>query len=109
MPHHVAWILFFLSTLFFLFFFILENVSEHLQIQGSEVQDSHKAIVKDLADVRHKAQDIYQKIGKWLKSFVVYKTIPPKQCAYISFCMWLSRPQYDRVSAVSGSDLPVLH
>lgn len=91
----------------------LENVSEHLQIQGSEVQDSHKVIVKDLADVRHKAQDIYQKIGKWLKSFVVYKTIPPKQCAYISFCifstLWLSRPQYDRVSAVSGSDLPVLH
>lgn len=55
----------------------LENVSEHLQIQGSEVQDSHKAIVKDLADVRHQAQDIYQKIGKWLQSFVVYKTIPP--------------------------------
>lgn len=84
-------------------------MSEHLQIQGSEVQDSYKAIVKDLADVRHQAQDIYQKIGKWLKSFVVYKTIPPKQCAYTSFCMWLSRPQYDRVSAVSGSDLPVLH
>lgn len=41
----------------------LENVSEHLQVQGSEVQDSHKAIVKDLADVRHQAQDIYQKIG----------------------------------------------
>uniref|UniRef100_A0A3B4H4Q1 Brambleberry n=1 Tax=Pundamilia nyererei TaxID=303518 RepID=A0A3B4H4Q1_9CICH len=40
----------------------MENVSEHLQIQGSEVQDSHKAIVKDLADVRHQAQDIYQKI-----------------------------------------------
>lgn len=82
MPHHVAWILFFLSTLFF--FFILENVSKHLQIQGSEVQDSHKAIVKDLADVRHQAQDIYQKIGKWLKSFVVYKTIPPQaMCLHI--------------------------
>uniref|UniRef100_A0A3P8R3G6 Brambleberry n=1 Tax=Astatotilapia calliptera TaxID=8154 RepID=A0A3P8R3G6_ASTCA len=40
----------------------MENVSEHLQIQGSEVQDSYKAIVKDLADVRHQAQDIYQKI-----------------------------------------------
>uniref|UniRef100_A0A3Q0RTT3 Brambleberry n=1 Tax=Amphilophus citrinellus TaxID=61819 RepID=A0A3Q0RTT3_AMPCI len=40
----------------------MENVSEHLQIQSSEVQDSHKAIVKDLADVRHQAQDIYQKI-----------------------------------------------
>lgn len=88
MPHHVAWILFFLSTLFFYFlFFILENVSEHLQIQGSEVQDSHKAIVKDLADVRHQAQDIYQKIGKWLKSFVVYKTIPPSNVlTYLFVC-----------------------
>lgn len=44
--------------------FFLENVSEHLQIHGSEVQDSHKEIVKDLADVRHQAQDIYHKIGK---------------------------------------------
>lgn len=34
-----------------------------MQIQGSEVQDSHKAIVQDLADVRHQAQDIYRKIG----------------------------------------------
>ncbi|KAG8003396.1 Protein brambleberry [Nibea albiflora] len=41
----------------------MENVSENLQIQGSEVQDSHNAIVKDLSDVRHQAQDIYQKIG----------------------------------------------
>ena len=45
------------------FFFFLENVSENLQIQGAEMQDSHKAIVKDLTDVRHQAQDIYQKIG----------------------------------------------
>lgn len=65
----------------------LENVSEHLQIQGSEVQDSHKVIVKDLADVRHQAQDIYQKIGKWLKSFVVYKTIPPSNVlTYLFVC-----------------------
>lgn len=72
----------------------LENVSEHLQIQGSEVQDSHKAIVKDLADVRHQAQDIYQKIGKWLKSFVVYKTIPPSNVLTYLFvfsppCGWV--------------------
>lgn len=40
-----------------------ENVSEHLQTQGSEVQESHSAIVKDLADVRHQAQDIYHKLG----------------------------------------------
>lgn len=41
-----------------------ENVSEHLEVQGSEVQDSHRAIINDLTDVRHQAQDIYQKIGK---------------------------------------------
>lgn len=40
-----------------------ENVSEHLQVQGLEVQDSHNEIAKDLADVRHQAQDIYQKLG----------------------------------------------
>lgn len=54
------------SSHHFLHVVLLENVSENLQIQGSEVQNSHKAIVKDLADVRHQAQDIYQKIGKWV-------------------------------------------
>lgn len=45
-------------------------MSEHLQIQGSEVQENHQSIVKDLADVRHQAQDIYQKIGnKYLNLF----------------------------------------
>lgn len=48
---------------FKLFSFLLENVSEHLQIQSSEVQDGHKAITDDLAEVRNQAQDIYQKIG----------------------------------------------
>uniref|UniRef100_A0A3P9CJR4 Uncharacterized protein n=1 Tax=Maylandia zebra TaxID=106582 RepID=A0A3P9CJR4_9CICH len=48
------------------------NVSEHLQIQGSEVQDSYKAIVKDLADVRHQAQDIYQKIHSMIE-FLQYQ------------------------------------
>ena len=42
----------------------LENVSEQLKDQGSEVQGNHKAIINDLADVRDKAQDIYHKIGK---------------------------------------------
>lgn len=64
---HLVWNdIYNLSFFFFFFnvtFFFLENVSENLQIQGSEMQDSHKAIVKDLADVRHQAQDIYQKIG----------------------------------------------
>lgn len=64
---HLVWNdIYNLSFFFFFFnvtFFFLENVSENLQNQGSEMQDSHKAIVKDLADVRHQAQDIYQKIG----------------------------------------------
>lgn len=51
----------------------MENVSEHLQIQGSEVQDSHKVIVKDLADVRHQAQDIYQKIDHSMIEFLQYQ------------------------------------
>ncbi|XP_035509260.1 protein brambleberry [Morone saxatilis] len=51
----------------------MENVSENLQIQGSEVQDSHKAIVKDLADVRHQAQDIYQKIDHSMSEFLQYQ------------------------------------
>ncbi|KAM9358582.1 protein brambleberry [Symphorus nematophorus] len=51
----------------------MENVSEHLQIQGSEVQDSHKAIVKDLTDVRHQAQEIYQKIDHSMLEFLQYQ------------------------------------
>ncbi|XP_076010595.1 protein brambleberry [Genypterus blacodes] len=51
----------------------MENVSEHLHIQGSEVQDSHKAIVSDLTDVRHQAQDIYQKIDHSMSEFLQYQ------------------------------------
>ncbi|KAK2908358.1 protein brambleberry isoform X2 [Channa argus] len=51
----------------------MENVSEHLQIQGSDVQDSHRAIVKDLADVRHQAQDIYLKIDHSMSEFLQYQ------------------------------------
>ncbi|XP_070688767.1 protein brambleberry [Pempheris klunzingeri] len=51
----------------------MENVSEHLQIQGSEVHDRHNEIVKDLADVRHQAQDIYQKIDHSMLEFLQYQ------------------------------------
>ncbi|XP_068446143.1 protein brambleberry [Clinocottus analis] len=51
----------------------MENVSEHLQVQGLEVQDSHRAIVKDLADVRHQAQDIHQKIDHSMSEFLQYQ------------------------------------
>lgn len=42
----------------------LEDVSDQLKGQGSEVQEGHQAIIQDLADVRDKAQDIYHKIGQ---------------------------------------------
>lgn len=51
----------------------MENVSQHLQIQGSAVQDSHQAIVKDLEDVRHQAQDIYHKIDSSMMEFLQYQ------------------------------------
>ncbi|XP_034035306.1 protein brambleberry [Thalassophryne amazonica] len=51
----------------------MENVSEHLQSHSSEVQDSHSAIVKDLADVRHQAQDIYQRIDHSMSEFLQYQ------------------------------------
>ncbi|XP_072244748.1 protein brambleberry [Leuresthes tenuis] len=51
----------------------MENVSEHLQIQSSEVQDGHKEIVKDLTDVRHQAHDIYQKIDHSMSEFLQYQ------------------------------------
>lgn len=69
-------------------FFFLENVSENLQNQGSEMQDSHKAIVKDLADVRHQAQDIYQKIGNQntLQSEINHKHAVQK-CFVCNICI----------------------
>ncbi|KAM3619918.1 uncharacterized protein V6R79_015834 [Siganus canaliculatus] len=51
----------------------MENVSENLQIQSSDVQEGHKAIVEDLADVRHQAQDIYQKIDSSMSEFLQYQ------------------------------------
>lgn len=88
-----------------------ENVSEHLQIQGSDVQDSHQAIVKDLADVRHQAQDIYQKIGiKNLNSSHNSKNLYSRSVLCLTVIpLRLIRPQYAGVPAVPGSDLTVLH
>ncbi|XP_069009070.1 protein brambleberry [Embiotoca jacksoni] len=51
----------------------MDNVSARLQLQGSEVQDRHQAIVQDLADVRHQAQDIYQKIDHSMSEFLEYQ------------------------------------
>ncbi|XP_041696159.2 protein brambleberry isoform X2 [Coregonus clupeaformis] len=41
----------------------MENVSEQLKDQGSEVQEGHKAILDDLAEVSGRTKDIYSKIG----------------------------------------------
>lgn len=51
----------------------MENVSEHLQVQSSEVQDSHHAIVKDLTDVREQAHEIYHKIDSSMMEFLQYQ------------------------------------
>ncbi|XP_061883484.1 protein brambleberry [Entelurus aequoreus] len=51
----------------------MEMVSEDVQVHGSKVQDGHKAIVQDLADVRHQAQDIYQKIDDGMSEFLRYQ------------------------------------
>ncbi|KAM9848476.1 protein brambleberry [Aulostomus maculatus] len=51
----------------------MEIVHENLQAQGSEVQDSHRAIVQDLADVRHQAQDIYQRMDHSMLEFLQYQ------------------------------------
>ncbi|XP_077391030.1 protein brambleberry isoform X2 [Festucalex cinctus] len=48
-------------------------VSETVQMQGSEVQDSQRAIVQDLAQVRHQAQGIYQKIDDSMAGFLQYQ------------------------------------
>ncbi|XP_068174954.1 protein brambleberry isoform X2 [Antennarius striatus] len=51
----------------------MENVTEHLQVQDSELQESHKAIVKDLDEVRHQAQDIHRKIDHSMLEFLQYQ------------------------------------
>ncbi|XP_061832404.1 protein brambleberry [Nerophis lumbriciformis] len=51
----------------------MEMVSEEVQVHGSKVQDGHKAIVQDLAVVRHQAQDIYQKIDDGMSEFLRYQ------------------------------------
>ncbi|XP_022528032.1 protein brambleberry [Astyanax mexicanus] len=40
----------------------MENVSEQLKGQGTEVQEGHRAILDDLAEVRGRAQEIYSKM-----------------------------------------------
>ncbi|XP_077439591.1 protein brambleberry isoform X2 [Vanacampus margaritifer] len=48
-------------------------VGESVQIQGSEVQDSQRAMVQDLARIRQQAQGIYQKIDDSMSGFLQYQ------------------------------------
>ncbi|XP_057698178.1 protein brambleberry isoform X2 [Corythoichthys intestinalis] len=48
-------------------------VSESVQNQGSEVQDSHRTILQDLANVRHEANSIHQKIDDGMTEFLQYQ------------------------------------
>ncbi|XP_035270987.1 protein brambleberry isoform X2 [Anguilla anguilla] len=48
----------------------MENVSEQLKGQGSDLQEGHRAILDDLAEVRGRAQDIYSKIEHNLSGFL---------------------------------------
>ncbi|KAG7268747.1 hypothetical protein CRUP_034581 [Coryphaenoides rupestris] len=51
----------------------MEDVSDQLKGQGSEVQEGHQAIIQDLADVRDKAQDIYHKIDHSMLEVLQYQ------------------------------------
>ncbi|KAM6962542.1 protein brambleberry [Aplochiton taeniatus] len=51
----------------------MESVSVQLKDQGSEVQEDHKAIINDLADVREQAQDIYNKIDHSMSGLSHYQ------------------------------------
>ncbi|XP_036378689.1 protein brambleberry [Megalops cyprinoides] len=51
----------------------MENVSEQLKGQGSDLHDGHKAILDDLAEVRGRAQDIYSKIEHNLSGFLQHQ------------------------------------
>ncbi|XP_077572635.1 protein brambleberry isoform X2 [Stigmatopora nigra] len=48
-------------------------VSENMQNQGSELEDSHKAIIQDLANVRQEANGIHKKIDDGITEFLQYQ------------------------------------
>uniref|UniRef100_A0A3P8X7Y2 Brambleberry n=1 Tax=Esox lucius TaxID=8010 RepID=A0A3P8X7Y2_ESOLU len=51
----------------------MENISEQLKGQGSEVQEGHRAILDDLTEVRERAHDIYNKIDHSMSGFLQYQ------------------------------------
>ncbi|XP_048867759.1 protein brambleberry isoform X1 [Brienomyrus brachyistius] len=51
----------------------MENVTNQLKGQGSDLHDGHRAILEDLAEVRGRAQDIYSKMEDNLSGFLKYQ------------------------------------
>ncbi|KAJ7338213.1 hypothetical protein JRQ81_010907 [Phrynocephalus forsythii] len=51
----------------------MENVSGHLDSQDTDLQEGHKTILKDLAEVHVSAQGVYAKIETSLGSFLAYQ------------------------------------
>ncbi|KAJ6661453.1 hypothetical protein lerEdw1_014362, partial [Lerista edwardsae] len=51
----------------------MENISSHLDNQDMDLQEGHKAILKDLAQVQQRAQEVYSKIDTNLGLFLAYR------------------------------------
>ncbi|XP_062987441.1 protein brambleberry-like [Elgaria multicarinata webbii] len=51
----------------------MENVSSHLDNQDTDLQEGHKAILKDLTQVQKRAQEVYSKIETNLGLFLAYQ------------------------------------
>nr|XP_060628765.1 protein brambleberry-like [Anolis sagrei ordinatus] len=51
----------------------MENVSIHLSSQDADLQEGHKAILRDLSQVQKRAQEVYSKIESNLGLFATYQ------------------------------------
>ncbi|KAL8181539.1 UNVERIFIED_CONTAM: hypothetical protein K2H54_005578 [Gekko kuhli] len=51
----------------------MENVSRHLYNQDMDLQEGHKAILKDLTQVQDRAQEVYSKLESNLGLFLAYQ------------------------------------
>ncbi|XP_077207449.1 protein brambleberry-like isoform X2 [Paroedura picta] len=51
----------------------MENVSRHLDHQDVDLQEGHKAILKDLTQVQERAQEVYSKLETNLGLFLAYQ------------------------------------
>ncbi|XP_048338903.1 protein brambleberry-like [Sphaerodactylus townsendi] len=51
----------------------MENVSQHLDNQDVDLQEGHRAILKDLTQVQERAQEVYSKLETNLDLFLAYQ------------------------------------